>query len=50
MLLIILFFIGVSIISASILAFYMISAPSGWEDEGGFHAENKKTIKIKSHN
>ncbi len=42
MLAILIFYIAVSIISATILLYLMKSAPSGWEDKEGFHLSKNK--------
>lgn len=42
MLAILFFYIAVSVISALILLYFMKSAPSGWEDEEGFHLTKQK--------
>lgn len=39
---IVIFYIAVSFISAGILLYFMKSAPSGWEDEEGFHINKQK--------
>jgi len=46
MLAIIFFYFAVSLISACILAYFIKSAPSGWENEYGFHTGNKKIAEI----
>ncbi len=38
---ILIFYLAVSLISACILLYFMKSAPSGWEDEEGFHINKK---------
>ena len=48
MLAIILFYIAVSVISGGILFYFMKSAPTGWEDEDGFHMGTKEIVDIKS--
>jgi len=39
---IIIFYLAISVISACILAYFMKTAPVGWEDEKGFHKGNKE--------
>ena len=41
------FYLAISIISACILAYFMRTAPVGWEDEKGFHVDIKPNIKPK---
>ncbi len=41
MLTVLIFYVIVSIISASFLLLFMKNAPSGWEDENGFHINMK---------
>jgi hypothetical protein len=47
MLAIILFYLAVSIISSGILFYFMKTAPTGWEDEAGFHQGSKEMVDIK---
>ena len=47
MLAIILFYLSVSIISGVIMAYCIKSAPTGWEDELGFHVGTKEMANIK---
>lgn len=46
MLAIILFYLAVSIISSGILIYFVKSAPTGWEDENGFHTGEKELSKV----
>jgi hypothetical protein len=45
---IILFYLAVSIISGSIMVYFIKSAPTGWEDEYGFHLGTKEKTDTKS--
>jgi len=45
MLVIILFYLAVSLVSAIILFFFIKSAPEGYEDEMGFHEIKNRKIK-----
>jgi hypothetical protein len=47
MLAIILFYIAVSVISGGIVLYFTKTAPSGWEDETGFHTGTKEMVDIK---
>jgi hypothetical protein len=48
MLTIILFYLSVSIISGSIMVHFIKSAPTGWEDEYGFHEGVEEKTEIKT--
>jgi hypothetical protein len=48
MLAIILFYLAVSVISGGILFYFMKSAPTGYEDEFGFHVGTKEVADVKS--
>jgi hypothetical protein len=48
MLTIILFYLAVSVISGGVLVYFMKSAPTGWEDEYGFHMGTKEITNVKS--
>jgi len=47
---IIIFYLAISVISACVLAYFMKSAPVGWEDENGFHRGNKEFNGVKPEN
>ena len=44
---IVIFYLFVSFVSACILLYFMKNAPSGWEDENGFHLTNNKLTDVK---